>query len=777
MEINIPPGYKYEFKLKPWKHQADCLRASWNKEAFALLLEYGCGKTYIIINNVGMLYEIGAIEALFVIAPNEVHVQWVDEQIPMHLPDRIPHLARIWTGENTKKFTRSLEDFWAAKNEDKLKIFTMNVEALQMSTRAQNFALQFLKSFQTMLVVDECFAPGTMVQTPYGDRRIEEIKPGDEIYNAIGVDNVAKVSRKRVHGACKINGIICSKSHPFLTCAGWRCAKDIRQGDYLLETTTAMLLLRDYILSERHQGKISAFLQKALFNEMAEFDKDSWESTEATHVVNRFKGIYGFKESLIKVTSVEKLYPKQPEFLNLAADDGHVYFYDLKVKQHQSYSVGRCIVHNSTRIKSPSAKRSRFIVNRLGPLATMRRTLTGNEVTKSPFDIYSPYMFLKKNFWGHLRTFQLFKHRYAEFANNRFPQKVVKLKPGSYECPSCGGYPDKIHIKRQSDRIFPTCDVCKKVVRRETVTCKKCGSTFPPTVGGKCPGCGGALYIKKKPFPRKLASVVDNNGFFEFPKLIKYRNQEELKAKVKEHSFLVRKEDCMDIPKKIYQPLYTHMNPEQTEIYAELKKNLYVEYEGVELEVLAKVALRTRFRQIVGGFFPNEPGGKAIPIGKTNPKIERMLYDMEDIDTDAPIIIWAAFTAEIEAITDILRRNFDGRTESFYGATTKPDRQKIIQDFRQNKIRFFVGNPSVAGTGLNLQLAYINYYFSVDDNSESRWQSEDRTHRGGQTRQCLYKDIYIKGTIDDTIKKAHQDKKDIAEFFKSNRMEDFLENV
>jgi hypothetical protein len=158
---------KYEFKLEPWAHQRKALAESWDKEYWALLFEYGCGKTKVIIDTAAINFEIvNKIDALFIIAPNNVHTQWIEEQIPEHLPDRIPHIARIWTGANTKKFIRSLEDFWEDKNENKLKIFSMNVEALQSSERARNFSIKFLSSFKTLLAVDE----STRIKSPSAKR-------------------------------------------------------------------------------------------------------------------------------------------------------------------------------------------------------------------------------------------------------------------------------------------------------------------------------------------------------------------------------------------------------------------------------------------------------------------------------------------------------------------------------------------------------------------------------------------------------------------------------
>ena len=540
---------KYIFdKFEPWEHQRRALTESWDKPYWSLLMDYGTGKTYVIIHTTGLLFEIKKdIEALFIIAPNGVHNQWVDEQVPMHLPDRIPWIGKPWSSSNTQKFKRSLEEFWMEKNKHKLKVFSINVESLQSSPRAKAFSKNFLSSFRSLLVMDE-----------------------------------------------------------------------------------------------------------------------------------------------------------------------------------------------STRIKTPGAKRTQFIINQLSKLAPYRRTLTGNEITRSPFDVYSPYRFLHKAFWNPVENFHIFKHRYGEWkVDSRFMKSV---KVSNYQCSSCDDSLDKLNVKRSMGLVFATCPFCHAVQKNEFL-------------------------------PKKAKNIIDNDGKAEFPKLLKYKNLDELRNKTKSCSTLIRKEDCMDLPDKVYSPIYCEMNDEQERLYKELKANLYAEYNDHELTVLNKVALTTRFQQIVGGYFP-ESGDL---IGKNNPKIDRLLYDLEDIDTDSPIIIWSRFTVEIENIAKSLKGEFpDKKTITYYGETPKDERKKIIEDFKKGLIHFFVANPAVAGTGLNLQNSYIQYYFSNSFNAEDRWQSEDRSHRGGQTHNCLYKDIFIRGTVDDTVKKANDDKVNLAEFFKDHTIEELV---
>lgn len=87
------------------------------------------------------------------------------------------------------------------------------------------------------------------------------------------------------------------------------------------------------------------------------------------------------------------------------------------------------VVDESTTIKNISSKRTRFIVNRLAPLANRRRILTGLPDPQSPLDFYSQFAFLGPGLLG-FRSFAQFRSRYAKirlapFGPNRTMIEIV----------------------------------------------------------------------------------------------------------------------------------------------------------------------------------------------------------------------------------------------------------------------------------------------------------------------------------------------------------------
>ena len=66
-------------------------------------MEQGTGKTKVIIDNSAYLYANNKINFLVVIAPNGVHRNWINNELPLHLPDWCPRESFYYTSGMGKK--------------------------------------------------------------------------------------------------------------------------------------------------------------------------------------------------------------------------------------------------------------------------------------------------------------------------------------------------------------------------------------------------------------------------------------------------------------------------------------------------------------------------------------------------------------------------------------------------------------------------------------------------------------------------------------------------
>jgi len=89
-----------------------------------------------------------------------------------------------------------------------------------------------------LVIVDECFPAGTMIDTPRGQIPIEELYVGQPVRHALGVSNIEAISSRPTRELVQLelnNGrtIRCTPNHPFFTECGWRPAGSLAVGTRL----------------------------------------------------------------------------------------------------------------------------------------------------------------------------------------------------------------------------------------------------------------------------------------------------------------------------------------------------------------------------------------------------------------------------------------------------------------------------------------------------------------------------------------------------------------
>ncbi len=145
----------YEYKNPPYQHQKDILDESCDDEYVSLFLKPGLGKTFIIINNACYLYQKGKINALVVVAPNNVHLNWSSDEIPEHMPDVFRKKMRhhVWYSSKvkTKKAEASRE---ALLKHEGLVVLLVSYEAT-ITEPFKTYMRRFFAKKTVMMVLDE----------------------------------------------------------------------------------------------------------------------------------------------------------------------------------------------------------------------------------------------------------------------------------------------------------------------------------------------------------------------------------------------------------------------------------------------------------------------------------------------------------------------------------------------------------------------------------------------------------------------------------------------
>jgi SNF2 family DNA or RNA helicase len=260
-----------------------------------------------------------------------------------------------------------------------------------------------------------------------------------------------------------------------------------------------------------------------------------------------------------------------------------------------------------------------------------------------------------------------------------------------------------------------------------------------------------------------------------------YKNIETLKKLIAPHSYRITKEECLDLPEKIYMSRFVEMSDEQRKIYNKIVRQSIIELEGEQVTINHVLTKLLRLQQVLGGFVPIEEFGESEPIPGPNLRIESLM-DMIG-ESNGKWIIWARFRAEIKAIQAALWEGYGAFSAvMYYGDVKDEDRTRAINRFQgeqpiienhavvgkepipdHEQARFFIGQQHSGGYGLTLTAAENVDYYSNDFSLEARLQSEDRAHRIGQDKHVTYTDQECPGTVDSKIISALKNKMNLAD--------------
>ena len=262
-------------------------------------------------------------------------------------------------------------------------------------------------------------------------------------------------------------------------------------------------------------------------------------------------------------------------------------------------------------------------------------------------------------------------------------------------------------------------------------------------------------------FRNRYANMIDRNFGGRRVQLIgSYKRLDELAEKLKVFSYRVLKEDCLDLPDKVYIRREVDLTEEQSKAYSSMKSAALASLNGKMATAPHILTQMMRLHQITCGHLKNDDG--TITEIKNN-RLKELVNLLDEVE--GKVIIWANYVHDIEHIVKTISDEFGSDSiVQYYGAIPAEQRQENIEKFQdpKSKARFFIGNPQTGGYGITLTCANTVVYYSNGYDLEKRLQSEDRAHRIGQTKSVTYVDFIAPKTVDEKIVKALRSKMNIA---------------
>ena len=274
-------------------------------------------------------------------------------------------------------------------------------------------------------------------------------------------------------------------------------------------------------------------------------------------------------------------------------------------------------------------------------------------------------------------------------------------------------------------------------------------------------------------FRNRYANMIDKNFGGRRVQLIgSYKNLDELANSIKAFSYRVLKDECLDLPEKVYTRREVELTDEQEQAYSTMKSAALALLKGKMATAPHVLTQLMRLHQITCGHLKNDD--ETITEIKNN-RLKELLYLLEEVE--GKVIIWANYIYDIKNIVKAISEEYGADSiVEYYGNISAEQRQKNIEKFQDpnSNARFFIGNPQTGGYGITLTAANTVIYYSNGYDLEKRLQSEDRAHRIGQKNLVTYVDLITPKTVDEKIRKALREKINIATEIMGEELRDWI---
>lgn len=246
-----------------------------------------------------------------------------------------------------------------------------------------------------------------------------------------------------------------------------------------------------------------------------------------------------------------------------------------------------------------------------------------------------------------------------------------------------------------------------------------------------------------------------------FDIVIGYKNLEHLTQSLDAFSSRITKDQCLDLPDKVYETRDVELTDEQQVAYNAVRDTAVLQLEEGLMTSTAAVTTLNKLQQIVCGHVKLDDGTIAeIPSNRTD-----IVLDILGEIGSSKCIIWCAFQKDVELVARAIRewKKNPYCVVEFYGLTSDKDRVTAKDRFQNDPTcLYWVGTQSSGGKGNTLTAATYEIFYSNTYRLEHRLQAEDRAHRIGQTQKVTIIDLVARKTVDERIRGCQIEKQDLA---------------
>lgn len=211
--------------------------------------------------------------------------------------------------------------------------------------------------------------------------------------------------------------------------------------------------------------------------------------------------------------------------------------------------------------------------------------------------------------------------------------------------------------------------------------------------------------------------------------------------KLSDISVSMSAQDYLSLPDKVETDIFIDLDSKTLKAYQQLEREALTTVDDTEIEGINAAAIMSKLLQASNGFLYDESHAVHRLHSAKLEALEELIEQAQ-----SPVLVFYEFKADLEDLAKLKgARQLSG--------------PKDIEDWNAGKINILLAHPASAGYGLNLQEGgHIVVWYGLTWSLEQYQQANARLYRQGQKDTVFIYHILAKGTADEDVKKALEDK-------------------
>lgn len=224
-------------------------------------------------------------------------------------------------------------------------------------------------------------------------------------------------------------------------------------------------------------------------------------------------------------------------------------------------------------------------------------------------------------------------------------------------------------------------------------------------------------------------------------------SEDAIQKQIRDICISLSAKDYLQLPERIDNVVYVHMDARTRAGYAEFEKKMLLEVDDATIDAGSAAVLTGKLLQYCNGAVYGEDR-KIVELHES--KLEA-LREIVEASQGKPVLVFYNFQHDRERIFARF-----GKSKIWIGELKSPD---TVTRWNNREMDMLLAHPASAAYGLNLQAGGSTIvWFGLNWSLELYQQANARLHRQGQTENVIIHHLVMAGGMDERVMEALKDK-------------------